>query len=440
MKIQIRLPDPESSEQPEQSDSPETLPDDQTLGKTRVSVGIFGASDEVRVKFIETVTEQDAIPIADPDVVQSYEFLSKDIDFSLIKFPDFGHAHSASEEEIFSRICDWLKQAYFKGQNFHGLIYLHRTIDDRENGSDLRSLRIFRELCGSENFKDVIIGISGPGQGEARREDDVPGSMRSAREKALKETPEFWGDMTKESARIEQITPDRQECRKLLLDFATRNSMTLKVQKQLIYEGKPSNDTNAAAELRYYQRRHAIRDAEELEVATRERYYEEKIRKFRQGIQTEAAKREKDYENTMISLTAQIDDLTMNGERDMTGQPRYRDLQARRLETFQNLRLSNALQHEDLKSGLSKLEQENAKQLEVLEIAKLRRRAATHRASLSQQHHLLETSDMDTRPLQGYAELDGDYGIGCQTRFCYHCLDQLSLYDDYSCKSILPSI
>ena len=424
MTIRFRLPSPERRER---SASSETLPDDQSLGRPWVSIGIFGASHEDKVNFIQTVAGQENLSTSATDLVRAYDFLAEGIDFSLVEFPSFGDAHSVSDEDTFFGISNWFEKASLKGQYFHGLIYLYGIIDDRENGSESRNLRIFKELCGAENLKNSIVGFT--------RWDQEEDDMVEARKKALKEIPEFWGDLSNDILRVEQITSDRQKCMDMLSSFAKTNPMTLNIQKQIIVVQNPPDITSAVSMIKDYQRRHAIRDAEELEHATQQNYHQEKLRKLRQQALARAAEHEEKFNRLLESQNVELHELTMQNEKGLTDPNRYADIQARRLEGFQHLRLTMATQERDLKPELFKLDEQNVRRLEELDNAKLRRRAAAHKESLIQRRELLKRYDESLGPQQAFEYLDQKFDkrlrMDYEMRFCYHCLDQLSLFDSF---------
>lgn len=57
-------------------------------------------------------------------------------------------------------IAYWLTGAYTKKVQLAGILYLHRITNVRMQSSALRNLRLFNELCGSNNLKSVVLATT----------------------------------------------------------------------------------------------------------------------------------------------------------------------------------------------------------------------------------------------------------------------------------------
>lgn len=80
----------------------------------------------------------------------------------------------------------------------NGIIYLHRITDVRMQGSAKKNLLMFKQLCGPDALKNVVLATTmwslvNPTDGQAR-------------EKELISTPEFWGWMLQKGSRVERHT------------------------------------------------------------------------------------------------------------------------------------------------------------------------------------------------------------------------------------------
>ena len=185
------------------------------------------------------------------------------------------------DEDIVTELADWLEKSYRKGQRLSGLLYLHRIIDNREKGSSLRNLKMFKKLCGEQNFPNVVLGITWWDQEDAE--------IAASREKILRETPEFWGDMVARGSRMVRIPRDRKGCLDLLLDIAQNSTTTLQIQEEMVNQQKSTKETSAMEEMENYSQIRAIRDSEALERAAQLRLYEERLRKL-ERLEREAEK------------------------------------------------------------------------------------------------------------------------------------------------------
>lgn len=74
----------------------------------------------------------------------------------LIDTPGFDDT-DRSEVEILKSIKDFLEVQYNSGTLLHGMIYLQRITDVRMGGVSIRTLSMFRDLCGSNCLRNTVI-------------------------------------------------------------------------------------------------------------------------------------------------------------------------------------------------------------------------------------------------------------------------------------------
>jgi hypothetical protein len=77
--------------------------------------------------------------------------------------------------------------SYIAGNSLIGIIYLQSIVEPRLNGSAIRNLRVFKQLCGSSAFSSVIFVTT-----FWSRVDEIIGSER---EKTLVDREDLWGKM-----------------------------------------------------------------------------------------------------------------------------------------------------------------------------------------------------------------------------------------------------
>ena len=144
-------------------------------------------------------------------VIQAFLLSANGINFKLIDTSGFDDT-DVEEADIVEALATWLEKSYCDSQRLKGLLYLHKMIDNRQKGSELRNLRVFRELCCDENFKQrnswyrLVVT-------RAR-------NYRKSSEKIPRETLEFWGEMISKGSQVVRAPLDRFECIQLLLDIA----------------------------------------------------------------------------------------------------------------------------------------------------------------------------------------------------------------------------
>lgn len=85
-----------------------------------------------------------------------FQFPYKGSRVFLVDTPRFDDTER-SDSEVLKDVAFWLAAAYSKSVRLAGIIYLHRIIDPRMQGSALKNLRMFQKLCGDGNLGSVVL-------------------------------------------------------------------------------------------------------------------------------------------------------------------------------------------------------------------------------------------------------------------------------------------
>ena len=348
-------------------------------------------------------------------------------EFCLVEFPGFGH----NDEDVFQNISTWLKETYEKGEYLSGLLYFHRIINDCHDGSDLRTLSIIKKLCGKERFRNITVVST---YWDKEHED-----VAEAREKAFKESLDVWGDLIHEYASTERLPNERKKCVDFLTKLAKGDTITLDIQVEMVDEDKSANDTKPAAEMKFYKRHQAIRDAEELERATEQHRHQLSLGKLRQKVVAQASEEEKAFRERLETLNAEFEALELPTEKDWAKDPRYVEVLKRRTAIFEQQKLAPIEREKSVGGDRSRLGEEHALRLGNLANSTLRRLVLGHKASLKTQQASLEGYDGPKKSKQALQYISQKFqdpsGQNHEQMFCAHCLDQLSLFDTVWGKS-----
>jgi hypothetical protein len=80
---------------------------------------------------------------------------------TLVDTPGFNDS-SRNDATILTAIADELRRTYVERRKFSGIIYFHRISDPRMEGSTIKQLQLFRELCGDDSgmLKNVILATT----------------------------------------------------------------------------------------------------------------------------------------------------------------------------------------------------------------------------------------------------------------------------------------
>ena len=130
------------------------------------------------------------------------------------------------------------------GLKLSGVLYLHRITDVRMAGTPLRNLAVFKDLCGDENLKNIVLVTT-------MWDELQDESIGSKREEALLST--FWKDMVHLGSRTCRFQGTRESvweivnCLDLGGSFQAR--MILQIQHEIVDCGLPLHETAAARTL-----------------------------------------------------------------------------------------------------------------------------------------------------------------------------------------------
>jgi hypothetical protein len=175
------------------------------------------------------------------------------ISYCIIDTPGFNDTY-LTDNDVLKAIASWLEKDAVR---MNGIIYLHRISDPRMEGSALRNLRMFRQLCGEDFMKNVILATT--------FWDTVSEATGVAREKELLETDGFFKEMKDQGCDIVRISRDYDESLRLLSRFIEKRPTVMKIQQELL-DGKSLASTAAASaineELAELQRQNSVKMAD----------------------------------------------------------------------------------------------------------------------------------------------------------------------------------
>jgi hypothetical protein len=137
---------------------------------------------------------------------------------------------------VLQDISTWLRDQYESANKLAGIIYLHGINHPRVEGSALRNLKMFRELCGLDALKNIILVTTFWSDTE-----QLTGERREE-ELATKEA--FWGGMLERGSRMARFT-DKASGQDILRSLVDLPPKPLKIQKELVEDDKALVDTGA---------------------------------------------------------------------------------------------------------------------------------------------------------------------------------------------------
>ncbi|KAI6039632.1 P-loop containing nucleoside triphosphate hydrolase protein [Pisolithus marmoratus] len=155
----------------------------------------------------------------------------------LVDTPGFDDTF-VTDAQILKKIARWLKSTYEKNIKLSGLLYLHRISDNRIGGTPLRNYNMFKELCGKDNFKNVILVTT--------MWDEVTEEVGSAREQEL--CSNFWRAMIALGSTTHRFENTTESAWKIINSLSVpplASRRPLRIQWEMVDEQLPLHMTAA---------------------------------------------------------------------------------------------------------------------------------------------------------------------------------------------------
>jgi hypothetical protein len=187
--------------------------------------------------------------------------MSPSLRVHLIDTPGFDDT-DRKDTDVLRDIAGWLGVSYKNKKRLSGMIYLHRIIDPRMQGSAKRDLFMFQKLCGQECFNQIILVTT--------MWSLVPLEIGSQREGELMQEEDFSGFMLKKGSQIMRLKDQNDRSSALaILDTVVRKqtTVTLQIQDEMS-QGLGLEQTGAGQQLNHdilEERKRHRRDMGELQ-------------------------------------------------------------------------------------------------------------------------------------------------------------------------------
>jgi hypothetical protein len=195
---------------------------------------------------------------------------------TLVDTPGFNDTHR-SDTDVLKEIVAWTSSTYKEKRLLSGIIYLHRISDVRMEGSALKNLRMFQNLCGENALHNVLLTTT--------QWSKVEKSKGEAREGELKSKKEFWKPLLDRGANLERFHGDRESGLALIHKLKSRVPKVLDIQEQIVDKKMELIETSAGQTINE-------------ELLKLQRKYSEELKTTRQELQ--AALHSKDEELKML--------------------------------------------------------------------------------------------------------------------------------------------
>ena len=140
------------------------------------------------------------------------------------------------------QVSCFFRARYKKGFKLSGVIFVHRISDMRMGGIAKRNFHMFRKLCGDGALRNVVIvtNMWGLVESVARGE---------ARERELSTDPELFQPALSKGAMMLRHDNTIESAHAILSHLINNRPDALRIQKELVDEGKNISQTGAGQEL-----------------------------------------------------------------------------------------------------------------------------------------------------------------------------------------------
>ncbi|KAF5639625.1 hypothetical protein F52700_4007 [Fusarium sp. NRRL 52700] len=319
-------------------------------------IALMGITGSGKSSFITKCTDKSATighdMISCTSIVDVYPYeVTSDFTVYLIDTPGFDDT-GRSDTEVLSEIAAWLTDSYKHEIRLHGIVYLHRISDVRMQGSAKKNLVTFKELCGEDALKKVVLAST--------MWDIVPEDKATKREQELKDTPEFWGWMLSKGSSIHRYNNTAESAREIILSLAGHNApIATDLQKQMVDEGKSLDQTSAGQGLKselLKERQKLTKERQDLQALIKEAQREH-------DVDTEEALQEESDRYAVLIKRAeesakalQITRENLIAKRDLRVAQMTKEIREVQTEYETNFRLMTL---EEIKLNKEKVELEN---------------------------------------------------------------------------------
>ncbi|KAJ5893682.1 hypothetical protein N7495_005373 [Penicillium taxi] len=172
--------------------------------------------------------------------VEFHSLMIKDKPVYLVDTPGFNDNYR-SDFEIFSEISFILSQIYRRGMKIAGILYLHRISDNRVSRSALRNFKLLESMCGLDAAPRMFLVST---MWDSIQVDNHEAILRESRLEVL-------GAVFEHGSQAKRWHGDEWSALSIVDALISLGGgyKSLLIQRELVDEGKPLNETTAGLEL-----------------------------------------------------------------------------------------------------------------------------------------------------------------------------------------------
>jgi len=287
---------------------------------------------------------------------------------TLVDTPGFDDTHR-SDTEILRMIAVYLSTVYENGKKLAGVIYFHRISDFRVGGISRRNFKMFRELCGDDNLKNVLIVTNMWGE--------INPQVGLARESELGSKDIFFKPAVDKGAQLLRHENTTESAHSIIRQVMKNHPVALQIQQELVDQRKEISETAAGIELNKElreqaerQRREIIELQKEMKEAIRAKDEEtrreleietKKLQQEMERVQREATNLAENYNAEKARMEAHMREMSEAARRDAERALQQYKREMERLEgQLRNTEASVTRERSELEERLNRMRSEYA--------------------------------------------------------------------------------
>ncbi len=212
----------------------------------------------------------------------------------LVDTPGFDDTYR-TDTQVLEEVANWLHMSYKARVRLAGVVYLHRICDPRVTGSAMKSLRMFKKLCGDDGLGSVVLATTWWSS--------VTSEKGAANEKELMTKSQFWKNMIQKGSAVCRQDRDAESAAEILTYIMDlRRPVTLEIQKEMA-DGKALNETAAGQEV-------------QREMVEMKRKYENDLDSLKKEMKEAIKKRDREAKREIAQEREQLEEKLKKQERD----------------------------------------------------------------------------------------------------------------------------
>ncbi|KAK2459340.1 hypothetical protein APHAL10511_008643, partial [Amanita phalloides] len=174
-------------------------------------------------------SEIQVVPFRDPETGRNV---------TIVDTPGFDDSRAGiSDTKVLKKIAEFLLETYDDKRKLSGLVYLQRISDPRFGGQSGRNLAMFRNLCGTKAYENIVVLTT--------FWDKVSSEQGDKREEQLK--TRFFKDLVEGHARFMPHNLTLESARNVLRHISTLNPTNIQIQEEIRLQGKTLENTAAGS-------------------------------------------------------------------------------------------------------------------------------------------------------------------------------------------------